>query len=171
MKSILSRILATRDIEIFKYSNIAFVEKGFLIPDDKLVISFDENTINKLIEFIESITKETIVKKYIIGKTNYGYEVLPYEKIMYFETEGNYTYCNTIDNKKYKIREKLYEIENKLNNGEFARIAKSNIVNIIHIIEIIPWFNGKLLLKLTNKNIELEVSRNYVKGIKTLFGI
>ncbi len=52
------------------------------------------------------------------------------------------------DISKFKIKEKLYELEPKLKTQGFIRISKSFIVNIVMIDRVQPWFNGKLLLKL-----------------------
>ena len=72
--------------------------------------------------------------------------------------------------KKYRIKDKLYQLEEELAAEGFIRINKSEIVNILHIREIVPWFNGRLLLKLDNKR-EVEVSRSYAGNFKDFLGL
>jgi DNA-binding LytR/AlgR family response regulator len=102
-------------------------------------------------------------------KDDHNLEIIPFKEILYFEGKGNYAYCITVTGK-YRIKEKLYELEKKMNN-EFIRVGKSFIVNITNIKEIIPWFGRRLLLKFTDNKSEIEVSKNYVKSFKSHLGI
>lgn len=60
--------------------------------------------------------------------------------------------------------------EKALKSSAFIRINKSQLVNILNVKEIIPWFNSRLVVSLTNKK-ELEVSRFYSKSLRTLLDL
>ena len=109
-------------------------------------------------------------KKNIVGKIDEKYEIIPFEKILFFEGDGNSVVCRTAENR-YKIKEKLYELDEKLDKKMFVRISKSYIVNILKVGEIIPWFSGRLLLKFPVMKEGIEVSRSYVKEFKEFLGL
>ena len=69
------------------------------------------------------------------------------------------------------MKEKLYELEGKLPRSQFIRVSKSYIVNIGNVKEIIPWFGGRLILRFTSGNKEVEVSRSQVKSFKEFLGM
>jgi DNA-binding LytR/AlgR family response regulator len=50
--------------------------------------------------------------------------------------------------------------------NNFIRVNKSNIINVLKIKEIIPWFGGRILLRFISSEERIEVSRNYVKDFK-----
>lgn len=60
----------------------------------------------------------------------------------------------------YLIRERLNQLEQRLNPEQFARIHRSTIVNIDRIKALHPMFNGDHLIILQN-GARLNVSRSY----------
>lgn len=193
---ILTELLANRDIKISGSTaasndgpdssvDVLIVESGFDYDKSKLAIVFSMATIDKLIAFLDGYKRNQTTDQnqnevdentqVISGKSNDGYEILPYNTICYFEGIGNNVYAVN-DTDKYKIREKLYELEPKLKAQGFIRISKSFIVNIVMIDRVQPWFNGKLLLKMNAScssapPLELEVTRTYVKDFKAYLGL
>ncbi len=169
-KSELAGLLSYKNIDIAEDSNVVIVESGFPIPDDAISIIFKKENIVKMFELLDSISNRNEDNNTIIGrKDDHNLEIIPFKEILYFEGKGNYAYCITVTGK-YRIKEKLYELEKKMNN-EFIRVGKSFIVNITNIKEIIPWFGRRLLLKFTDNKSEIEVSKNYVKSFKSHLGI
>lgn len=65
---------------------------------------------------------------------------------------------------------RLYEIENKLSEGDFFRASKSTIINISKIKKLSPRFNGRLDVLLENEE-KLVISRQYVPTIKEILGL
>ncbi|WP_261800281.1 LytTR family DNA-binding domain-containing protein [Paenibacillus sp. PAMC21692] len=47
----------------------------------------------------------------------------------------------------------------------FIRINKSQLVNLLHVKEIIPWFNSRYMLRMDN-GAELEVSKMFSKKLR-----
>ncbi|MCT4507394.1 MAG: LytTR family transcriptional regulator [Tepidibacter sp.] len=170
IKGILTEMLENRKIKITNQSDIVILEKGYDIEDGKIGIVFELSTLNNLIHFLDSFLGQQENRKVITGKYEGNYEVIKYNQISYFEGLGNDVFC-IVDNKKFKVKEKLYELEEKLRDHGFIRISKSFIVNIIKIDQIQPWFNGKLLLKMKDTSLNIYVTRRYLKEFKTFLGL
>lgn len=171
IRRILEEILTNRKIKINKDSKVCVIEKGFDLESGKIGICFDMESINVLIDYLDemSVSKEEF-KNVITGKCDDDeLKVLTYDNIYYFEAMGNDVFCRTLD-KKYKVKEKLYELEENLVNKGFIRISKCFIVNIVKVDRIISWFNSKLILKIIDIDDEIYVTRKYLNEFKKFLG-
>lgn len=64
----------------------------------------------------------------------------------------------------------LQDLENQLAGHMFFRPHRSYLVNLNHVLEITPWFNGTSNLTLKDKNrTKIPVSRSASKTILDLF--
>lgn len=77
--------------------------------------------------------------------------------ISHFEIVGNYTRVY-FEGQNPMLYKSLNQIEEKLPQQFFFRVNRQQIVNVNHIKNVVPWFNGKLKLTMAN-NDEVEVSR------------
>ncbi|MBQ4914085.1 response regulator transcription factor [Maribacter sp. MMG018] len=77
--------------------------------------------------------------------------------ISHFEIVGNYTRVFFQDEKPM-LYKSLNQIEEKLPQKYFFRANRQQIINTNYIVDVVPWFNGKLKLTMTNGD-EIEVSR------------
>jgi len=171
IRHILEELLKNRKIEIDQETEFCLVEKGFDLPKGKIGVYFEMETLSLLMSFLDQMTtKEDETSNIITGKHKDGYEIITYDRVHYFEGSGNDVYCVTSE-ERYKVKEKLYEIEEKLKNDGFIRVSKAFVVNIVKVGQIIPWFNGKLLLKMESTDQEIDVTRRYVKEFKQFLGI
>lgn len=65
----------------------------------------------------------------------------------------------------------LQELEKKLEGRAFYRTHRSYLVNLNHILEITPWFNGAYNITLKNKDkTSIPVSRSARKALFEKFG-
>ncbi len=72
----------------------------------------------------------------------------------------------------YLCRFSLSELELKLSSQGFARIHRSYIVNLQHVLELQPFFNGTYNLIIDDKKKSiLPVSRARVKSLRSLIGV
>ncbi|MEH6678939.1 MAG: LytTR family DNA-binding domain-containing protein [Sediminicola sp.] len=78
-------------------------------------------------------------------------------EISLFEIVGNYTKVYFHGNRPL-LYKSLNQVEEKLPEQLFFRANRQQIINIDHIKDLVPWFNGKLKLTLQNGD-EVEVSR------------
>lgn len=175
MKKVVEEILKSKKLKINNDSNIIFVEKGLENEIEiSTFITFDSEDLNSFMIFLDDFKLENNddIQNMIAVKSNEKFELFPYDKIQYFEADNNDIFC-IIENDKtyYKVKDKLYQLEKKLNTKFFIRVSKSSIVNIMSISEILPWFGSKLLLKFKGTNKTVEVTRSYLKRFKSHLGI
>ncbi len=104
------------------------------------------------------------VKEAFLGEKDGLLEIIAIERIMMIESFGRIIILHTI-NEQFKIREKLYELDQILDPELFTRINKSMIIAKQGIKKIIPYLNGTMTLIMKN-GIEVTVSRNYRQSFK-----
>ena len=175
---LLQEVLEAKDFIISDDADLTLVERGHNLPDKGISIVFNSEEMDQLITFLNNIFIDdpsddkniASLPDHLLGQIGDNYELVNYKDIILLETEAGEIYARTSLKRDYRIKEKLYELEDMLAGDGFIRINKSNIVNILHINEIVPWFNGRLLLKLNN-NKEVEVSRSYAGDFKEFLGL
>lgn len=172
IKSLLNELLTTRNIHMDETANICLVEEGCTYPEGKLIILFELVNLHVLVELLDKFKRSSEDgNDTIIGKSvNENYEILSFKKICFFEGRGNNTYCITAEGE-YRVKDKLYELEQKLPNNRFIRVSKSFIINIENVKQIVPWFGRRLVIKFGPCKKEVEVSKNYTKNFKEFLGM
>jgi DNA-binding LytR/AlgR family response regulator len=64
----------------------------------------------------------------------------------------------------------MAELEARLDPGTFFRTHRSSIVNLNHVVEIVPWFGGKYKIVVDDAGrSELVLSRARAKALRTIF--
>jgi DNA-binding LytR/AlgR family response regulator len=69
--------------------------------------------------------------------------------------------------KTYPIRRTLAELEARLDPARFFRAHRSAIVNLDRVTEVIPWFKGSHILRLTT-GAEIDLSRARARELREL---
>jgi two-component system LytT family response regulator len=113
----------------------------------------------KLRKLLKEVKTEPRYLKRIPVKSTRGTTLVLTEEIDWIASAGHYLELH-IGNEMYLIREKLSEIETKLDPQIFMRIHRSTIVNLDRIKSLHPLFNGDQLIILKNGR-ELNLSRTY----------
>ena len=168
-----SELLRARGYVVDEDAPVSLIENGRSCPLGKAVIIFEwtsfAEALDSLSEWVAPIAQHSL--RTIIGKTkNDTLEVIAFSRICYFEARGNYTYCITAGGE-YKVKDKLYTLEENLPKDRFVRVSRSYIVNIENVRQIVPWFGRRLILRFISLGKEVEVSRNYVASFKSFLGI
>lgn len=132
----------------------------------------------KILILTDSMTEEidNVVKRIsndapqiLSGSKNDKFEVLePGELIRIYANSGK-VFAET-NKGEYTLRLRLYEVEDRLNNGLFVRISNSEIINLKRVENFDLSFSGTICVKLSN-GVTSYVSRRYVKKIKNLLGM
>ncbi len=101
-----------------------------------------------------------------------GKTILLEEKnIIYLFASNDYTYIKTA-REKYLTRYTLKELEQRLSGQIFIRCHRSYLVNIKKAKEVVPLYNGTLVLIVDDaEKSEVPVSRSQAKIIRKLLGI
>ncbi|MHA6481806.1 LytTR family DNA-binding domain-containing protein [Paenibacillus sp. strain BS8-2] len=162
--------LAKHQIEIVQESSLALVERGYDIPGDKLCIVFDAIDYMDVIKLLISGARdETPYRNTLTGLSGNNFAVFESKDVMYLEAGADGIAAVTATNR-YAIKETLQYYEGIWLAKGFVRINKSQLVNLMHVKEIIPWFNSRYVLRLNN-NVELEVSKMFSKKLRSTLNI
>jgi len=90
------------------------------------------------------------------------------DEIEWVEAAGNYVRIHS-RREEHLLRERLSEIEARLDASRFVRIHRSTIVNLDCIKELAPIFHGDLQITLRN-GTRLTLSRTYRSKLEKLLG-
>lgn len=130
---------------------------------------FDE-CLKELAQGVGSPQGRDLNRSIIMGKRDDCFEVLKLDDIACFEAVGDETFCR-VKSVKFGVKPKLYELERAYADRGFIRIGKPFVVNVAHIAEVVPWFGGKILLRMDDGRETLEVSRNYARQFREFLGM
>jgi DNA-binding LytR/AlgR family response regulator len=138
------------------------IQKIREIVDRKTPVSKPQETERKL-----SPSSLGLIPVEFQGKTI----LLPEGNIIFIHASNDYTYIKTAK-EKYLTRFTLKELEQRLNPDTFYRCHRSYLVNIKKTREVIPLYNGTLILIVDDaEKSEVPVSRAQAKKIRQLLGI
>jgi two-component system response regulator LytT len=139
---------------------------------DYLVKPFDEDQLKDTITRLEKLlfTKTTPERNPSPSKLSIeGNEEIIYidpKDILYVYRDERVTRV-VLNETEYETKTALKDFEARLKNFSFFRIHKSYLVNLEHVVRLIPWFNGAYQLEIRGKKEHLSVSRNYVKKLRS----
>jgi|GEM_PF-1962576 len=125
--------------------------------------SADSEAVKSLVASLSN-TETFKSQKNIIGKQEDKDFLLSIDEIEYFYSDSGLTFA-FIDDRSYRIRATLKELESNLNIVGFRRISKSHLLNCHHIQYLELEFSGNYIIA-TKNGQTLLLSRNYVPGIK-----
>lgn len=132
------------------------------ITVDEVVIRCREVT-NQIQKIQKIITEESVsAPQLIFYKDNQEY-YFPLKEILFFETSESTVFAHTRSDT-FRIRLKLYELEDVLPRT-FARISKSTIVNIDHIMMINRNLTSSSLIQFNHSHKQVYASRRYYKAL------
>lgn len=104
----------------------------------------------------------------LVIKANGRVLFLRTDEIDWIEAEGNYV-CLHVKKESYLLRETISGLETQLDPKHFARIHRSQIVNLDRIKELHPWSHGDYHVILKD-GTELTLSRSYREHFQALLG-
>ncbi len=122
-----------------------------------------DNPVKLISGILDQISKGNNSLDKFLVKKDQRYFFVPADKIYFFSAEDKYVKISTEEGS-YLIREKLADLEEKLDPAKFRKIHRSTIVNINFVKEIQPWSHGDFIVILTNGK-KLNASRNFRDNI------
>jgi two-component system LytT family response regulator len=125
-----------------------------------------DNLENRLVSLIEELREKKYLER-IVVKTSGRVFFLKTDEIDWIGAAGHYLELHVGRDQAHLIREKMQNIETKLDPNKFLRIHRSVIVNVDRIKEMHPMFNGDYAVILRDKT-ELPLSRNYRDRLQSL---
>lgn len=95
--------------------------------------------------------------------------MVPCTELVRIYTQDKKVYAATVE-KTYLLRERLYELEERLDMGQFIRISNSEIVNVHKIKRLDTGLTGTIRMYLQG-GADTYVSRRFVPKIRKALGI
>lgn len=97
--------------------------------------------------------------------------LLPMQDVVYISSRNDIVFVHTVDNT-YITRFTLKTLEERLKNKSFLRVHRGYIVNLSHVIEIVPMYGRSYILKVRcNQKNEIPVSRRRGQKLKAMLGM
>ena len=163
-------IAAGRDIRIVDDARFVLVEAGFPQPPGRICIVFTGDDYLEVMDLLmKGTAEETIISNTIAGFHNNRYMVIDIGDILYIHSDGSEIRCVTKTHTCF-LKKTLAYYEKSLYHRGVLRINKSQLVNMMNVREIVPWFNSRYVLVLENQ-VELEVSRLYARALRKALDI
>jgi two-component system LytT family response regulator len=85
---------------------------------------------------------------------------VPLREVVRLSADGNYVQVHTARGQRHLLRETLARLEARLDPERFARIHRSEIVNVDFVAEVQPSFHGDYTVRLKTGD-EVRLSRRY----------
>jgi DNA-binding LytR/AlgR family response regulator len=95
--------------------------------------------------------------------------LLDLDEVYQIASDDRLVFAHTKD-ERFLVNFSIKELERRLPADRFFRNHRSGIVNLAHVREIVPWFHGKLMLKLDNGG-EATVSEDRAPGLRATVGL
>jgi DNA-binding LytR/AlgR family response regulator len=171
-------------IIIFATAFDEFAVKAYeLDAFDYVVKPFDECRIDKTLERVRQKLKIKPETEYleintcqlplsrVCAQADGRWTVVDCSDIVYITVEGKRAHIK-LNRDMLTISRTLHELSEQLDPREFLRIHRAYVVNLCHIREVIPWFNGSYNLVMNDEQkSEIPVSRHYARGLKQRLGL
>ncbi|MDU5148979.1 LytTR family DNA-binding domain-containing protein [uncultured Anaerococcus sp.] len=137
--------------------------------------SLDENKVtiyakkySKDIENLRDMLTDRLLDK-IVAFYDKEIFILSFDEIIRIYAQDKEVFVKT-NNKSYKVRLTLTELEKRLDKKKFIRISRSEIVNIDYIKRLDLSFIGTIAVEFTNGEVSY-VSRRRLKNFKKILGL
>jgi DNA-binding LytR/AlgR family response regulator len=95
--------------------------------------------------------------------------LVPTRSVIWAGVEDRLVFLHTAS-ERLLIERTIGELEELLGGAGFARVNRSELVNLEHVLEMAPWTSGTWRITLTG-GAELGVSRERVRQLKSLVGL
>ena len=138
------------------------------LKDDEIevIINASNNSeyLNKIIQNIQSVSDNIDT---IVGSKDNNLSILNVQDIIYFYSCDQNNYCKTKTGV-FRIKKKLYELEENLDKKAFIRISNSCIANVNHIESFDLSKIGNIIIKFVDGSNEYGSKRKIRSILKFL---
>ncbi|QDW63510.1 LytTR family DNA-binding domain-containing protein [Oerskovia sp. KBS0722] len=145
----------------------ALVERGFDVPAGSPAVVFDPLDHVEVVRMLATGLREETAgpPRMLTGQSGSSFTVIAPREVRYFEAAADGIVACTATGR-YRVRETLAHYESAWAGLGFLRVNKSQLANLLHVSEIVPWFNSRYVLRLTG-GAELEVSKTYARRLRS----
>lgn len=124
----------------------------------------NSNELNKIIENIQNISENIDT---IIGTRQNNIFIINISDIISFYSKQEGNFCKTA-NGEFRIKKKLYDLEENLDKDTFVRISNSCIINIKYVESFDLSMIGNIIVKFTDETSEYVSKRRIPYVMKFL---
>lgn len=134
--------------------------------EPKIVIFTDKITdeINGIADRISAVSPQILC-----GFRGDTLEVLEQSDILRIYSLNGKVFAATVKGE-YKLRLRLYELEERIDKKQFVRISKSEIINLKRVKNFDLSFTGAICVLMSDESVTY-VSRRYVTKLKQILGL
>ena len=126
--------------------------------------SKSSNTLTKIIDSIQSISGNI---ETIIGSKENNVSIINVQDVISFYSKEQGNYCKALKGE-FKIKNKLYELDETLDKSNFIRISNSCIVNIKFVESFDLSMIGNIVVKFVDGTSEYVSKRKIANVMKFL---
>ena len=105
-----------------------------------------------------------------VSQTGTERRVVPLASVSSIRSDADHALVRMVDGSMLHSASRLFELEAALQQTEFVRVSRQEIVNLDNVQTIRPEFGSRLVLGLKGGR-EAVVSRNYASQVKSRIGI
>ncbi|MGN1339162.1 MAG: LytTR family DNA-binding domain-containing protein [Oscillospiraceae bacterium] len=140
-----------------------------LDPEYKLpkVIVLTDSVTDEVNAIVSKLSEDT--PRIIAGFRDDMLRIIEPDEIKRVYSSGGKVYAET-DDGEYTLRQRLYEMEERLDNSRFVRISNSEIINLQKVRCFDMNLVGTICVSFTDSGTTY-VSRRYVTKIKKILGV
>ncbi len=140
---------------------------GFGIVNANLIVLYNRQLGKTQIDLREA--KKPKLKNRLWASDEWGEMFLDVDKIFWIERTDRKSIAKT-DSEKYRLKENITELEDKLDPNKFVRINRGTLVNLEFVQNYSFWENDKYVLRMNDeKKSEFVMSRERLQKIKHMF--
>lgn len=166
LRARLERELAAHDVELGSENRWVLVERGFEVPVGCPAIVFDALDFMDVVRLlVAGVREQHGAVRSVVGQRGSAFVVLTAREVVYLEAAAEGIVARTASGRD-RVRGTLQHYEVSWAGLGFVRINRSQLVNLAHVREIVPWFNSRYVLRLAGGE-ELEVSKTYAKRLRS----
>jgi len=131
---------------------------------EDIVINITAPEVTKELQLIiNNLSNLSITREELVATKNNEIFLIKTKDIIYFYSDDKDVYAKS-NNEVYKVKERLYELEEFLPKNKFIRISNSCIINIEKTVSFDASIIGSLIAKMED-NSKQEVSKRRISNI------
>lgn len=120
-------------------------------------------------QVLDIVARLRMFDRKVTGGSNGSTHIVSAEDVLYVESVDKHTFFYT-EEAVYETPLRLYEMEDRLRECDFMRVAKGCVVNFQKIASLKPDVNGRIIATMTNGE-RIVISRQYAPAVKRKLGL
>ncbi len=118
---------------------------------------------------LDMVSRLRMLDRKVTGSADGRTRIVNAEDVLYVESVDKRTFIYTGD-EVLETSLRLYEMEDRLADCDFLRVAKGCVINFRRIVSLKPEFNGRIIATMDNGE-QIIISRQYASSVKQKLGM